>query len=272
MEVLATRRFQFAAAHRYWRDEWSMEQNLAAFGKCTNEHGHGHNYELFVTVAGAVDEQTGMVMNMVDLKRIVNAILEQFDHKHLNRDTPYFTHMLPTTENIVRVLWDLIMAQLPAGVRLATLRLYENADLYAEYMGVNDQATFNRRYEFAAAHRLHAPALSDQANRDVYGKCNNPNGHGHNYQLEVTIHGTIDPHTGFVIDLVQMDQAVQHVLGDFDHKHLDMQVQEFATMPSTAENIIVVLWNRLKPMFGNHLTHLRLWETANNVFDYPTMR
>ena len=154
MEVLATRRFQFAAAHRYWRDEWSAEQNLATFGKCTNEYGHGHNYELFVTVAGAVDEQTGMVMNMVELKRIVNAVLEQFDHKHLNLDTPYFKEMLPTTENIVRVLWDLIMAQLPAGVRLATLRLYENANLYAEYMGVNDQATFNRRYEFAAAHRL----------------------------------------------------------------------------------------------------------------------
>jgi len=269
MDVFATRRFNFSASHRYWREEWSLEQNEAVFGKCTNRYGHGHNYELFVTVAGAVDPITGMVMNMVELKRLVTMVLDQFDHKHLNEDTPYFREVIPTTENLVRVLWGLIEPQLPKGVRLAKLRLYENSDLYAEYFGRQQQATFNRRYEFSAAHRLHAQSLTDEANREIYGKCNNPNGHGHNYQLEVTVDGLIDAQTGMVIDLVDMDRRVQSVLDNWDHRHLDYQVAEFAEQPSTAENIVVVLWQRLKALFGSQLKHLRLWETANNVFDYP---
>ena len=268
MDVLTTRRFTFSAAHRYWRDDWSEERNLAQFGKCTNPHGHGHNYELFVTVAGPVDEVTGMVMNVTDLKRSVNEVLEGFDHKHLNEDTPYFRESQPTTENIVRVLWGLIAPRLPDGVRLAKLRLYENADLYAEYLG-GDAAEFSRRYEFSAAHRLHAPGLSDEENRAVYGKCNNPNGHGHNYQLEVTVSGPVEDETGMVIDLVEMDRRVHSVLEHFDHKHLDRQVAEFADKPSTAENIVLVLWQHLRRQFGPQLHHLRLWETANNVFDYP---
>lgn len=269
MDVFATRRFNFSASHRYWREEWSLEQNEAVFGKCTNRYGHGHNYELFVTVAGAVDPITGMVMNMVELKRLVTTVLDQFDHKHLNEDTPYFRDVIPTTENLVRVLWGLIEPQLPKGVRLAKLRLYENSDLYAEYFGLQQQATFNRRYEFSAAHRLHAQSLTDEANREIYGKCNNPNGHGHNYQLEVTVDGLIDAQTGMVIDLVDMDRRVQSVLDNWDHRHLDYQVAEFAEQPSTAENIVVVLWQRLEALFGSQLKHLRLWETANNVFDYP---
>ena len=271
MDVLATRRFTFSAAHRYWRNDWSAEQNQAAFGKCTNLYGHGHNYELFVSVAGPVDSQTGMVMNVTDLKRIVNDVLLEFDHKHLNEDTPYFRELLPTTENIVQVLWGLITPQLPDGVRLHQLRLYENADLYADFFGTNE-AHFSRRYEFSAAHRLHAPQLSDEANREIFGKCNNPNGHGHNYQLEVTVCGAIDRETGMVIDLVAMDERVNGVLAQFDHKHLDYQVADFSDMPSTAENIIIVLWQHLQAQFGSQLQHLRLWETANNVFDYPAAR
>jgi 6-pyruvoyl tetrahydropterin synthase/QueD family protein len=101
--VYATRRFEFSAAHRYWRDDWSREQNEQAFGKCTSPYGHGHNYTLDVTIKGWPDPVTGMIMNLVDLKAIVNEILEQFDHKHLNEDTPYFKALIPTTENIVRV-------------------------------------------------------------------------------------------------------------------------------------------------------------------------
>jgi len=267
MNVLTTRRFTFSAAHRYWRPEWSDERNQATFGKCTNLYGHGHNYELFVTVAGPVDPLTGMVMNVTDLKRLVKTVLDEFDHKHLNEDTPYFRDLVPTTENIVQVLWRLIGPQLPEGVQLHRLRLYENADLYAEYSGA--LTSFSRRYEFVAAHRLHSPGLSDAENRAIYGKCNNANGHGHNYQLEVSIGGAVDPASGMVIDLVAMDAQVAAVLAEFDHKHLDRQVADFQAMPSTAENILVVLWQRLHSAFGPQLQHLRLWETANNVFDYP---
>src|SRR6476469_28967 len=178
--VYATRRFEFSASQRYGRDDWSREQNELVFGKCTSPYGHGHNYTLDVTIKGRPDPITGMIMNMVELKGLVGEVLEVFDHKHLNEDTPYFKQRIPTTENIVRVLWGLIAPRMPEGVALARLRLYEMNDLWAEYDGA-DEAGFTRAYGFSAAHRLHAPQLSDQENRALYGKCNNPNGHGHNY-------------------------------------------------------------------------------------------
>jgi 6-pyruvoyltetrahydropterin/6-carboxytetrahydropterin synthase len=265
--VQATRRFEFSAAHRYWRNDWSAEENERVFGKCTSPYGHGHNYMLDVTVTGALDLRTGMVMNMTELKAIVGEVLEEFDHRHLNEDTPYFRDMLPTTENIVRVLWGLIAARLPAQARLCHLRLYEMSDLWADYDG-SDETTFARAYTFASAHRLHAPGLSDEENRQIYGKCNNPNGHGHNYTLEVSVAGPINAATGMVIDLVQMDATVRRVLDGLDFHHIDREVPAFAARPSTAENIVVYLWDELGPRFEGNLRHLKLWETRKNVFEY----
>jgi 6-pyruvoyltetrahydropterin/6-carboxytetrahydropterin synthase len=266
--VTVTRRFEFSAAHRYWRHDWSHEQNEQVFGKYTSQYGHGHNYTLDVTIKGPTDPVTGMVMNITDLKAIVGSVLDHFDHKHLNFDTPYFQDRTPTTENLVRVLWELIAPDLPPGIALERLRLAEMSDLWAEYDGQPQLGRFSRSYVFAAAHRLHAPGLSDEANQAIYGKCNNPNGHGHNYTVEVTVEGPIDPETGMVIDLVDMDQRVRTVLGQFDFRHLDREVPAFADKPSTGEHIVVVLWDALAPLFNGQLHHLRLWETSRNVFDY----
>ncbi len=265
--ILLTRRFEFSAAHRYWRDDWSQAENERIFGQCTSRYGHGHNYTLDVTVQGIADPYTGMVINITDLKAIVGSVLEEFDHKHLNEDTPYFREQIPTTENIVRVLWRLIAAQLPAHVALARLRLYEMDDLWAEYSGA-DETRFTRSYRFSAAHRLHAPSLTDEQNRAIYGKCNNPNGHGHTYQVEVTVEAAPDPITGMVIDLPAMDRAVQAVLDQLDYRHLDREIAAFAEQPSTGEHIIVYLWNELATHFAGRLAHLKLWETKRNIFEY----
>ncbi|NTV62888.1 MAG: 6-pyruvoyl tetrahydropterin synthase [Oscillochloris sp.] len=265
--ILATRRFEFSAAHRYWRDDWSLEENRYHFGPCISQHGHGHNYTLDVSITGSLDPRTGMLINMTELKALVGEVLEEFDHKHLNLDTPYFHDQIPTTENIVRVLWRLIAARLPTHVRLAHLRLYEMNDLWADYDGC-DETTFARAYTFATAHRLHAPALSDAENHRIYGKCNNLNGHGHNYTLEVSIAGIPDPETGMVIDLPQMDAMVRAVLDQFDFHHIDHDVPAFADRPSTAEHIVVYLWDKLVPCFAGQLRHLKLWETRKNVFEY----
>ena len=265
--IYATRRFEFSASHRYWRDDWSKERNEQTFGKCTSPYGHGHNYTLDVTIAGTPDPITGMVINMTELKAIVGAVLEQFDHTYLNADTPYFQERIPTTENIVRVLWELIAPQMPEGVALARLRLYEMNDLWAEYSG-EEQTSFTRSYTFSAAHRLHAPQLSDEHNRAIYGKCNNPNGHGHNYTLEVTARGPIDDATGMAIDMVAMDRIVRSVLDELDHKHLDREVEGFATRTSTGENIVSYLWAELARRFEGRLAHLKLWETNKNIFEY----
>lgn len=132
--VTISRRFDFSASHRYYRQDWSEQKNEEVFGLCTSPYGHGHNYELHVTIGGPIDPDTGMIINLSRLKEIVNRILEQFDHKFLNLDTPYFKDKIPTTENIALVLFGLIKEQLKElpGLQLRRVRLYERDDLYAD--------------------------------------------------------------------------------------------------------------------------------------------
>jgi len=132
--VLITKKFEFSASHRYWREEWSPEKNEQVFGLCTSPYGHGHNYELHVTVSGKIDPTTGMIINLTDLKKHVSTVVVQFDHKYLNVDTPYFKDQIPTTENIARVLFDLIDQELQGkgDFRLHRIRLYERHDLYVD--------------------------------------------------------------------------------------------------------------------------------------------
>lgn len=132
--ILITKKFEFSASHRYWRDDWSPKKNDEVFGLCTSPYGHGHNYELHVSITGKVDAKTGMIINLSDLKKYVNEILQQFDHKYLNLDTPYFKNKIPTTENIANVLFELIDQQLQekGDFKLAKIRLYEKKDLYVD--------------------------------------------------------------------------------------------------------------------------------------------
>jgi len=132
--IYITKKFEFSASHRYWRDEWSEDENNQKFGKCTSPYGHGHNYELHVTVSGKVDPVTGMIINLTDLKKHVNNVIEKFDHKFLNLDTPYFKADIPTTENIATVLFNLIDKELEGrgDFVLSKIRLYERSDLYVD--------------------------------------------------------------------------------------------------------------------------------------------
>lgn len=131
--VYATRKFTFSAAHRYWRDEWSAEENARVFGQLTVVHGH--NYVLEVTIRGAVDRRTGMVMDLGELKRLVGeAVIGRFDHADLNQDLLFASGSLPTTENLVRAMWDLLAPKL-GGERLYRLRLWEDPTFYVEYFG-----------------------------------------------------------------------------------------------------------------------------------------
>jgi 6-pyruvoyltetrahydropterin/6-carboxytetrahydropterin synthase len=126
------------------------------------------------------------------------------------------------------------------------------------------------RFDFCASHRLHNPALSEKENLAIYGKCNNPNGHGHNYDLEVTIAGEPDPETGMVLELSILKRIVEEeIVSRYDHKHLNLDVPDFKDVIPTAENILVVVWERLRGRIPRgRLARLRLIETANNVFEY----
>jgi 6-pyruvoyltetrahydropterin/6-carboxytetrahydropterin synthase len=128
----STRRFTFAAGHRYWVNAWSPEENERAFGRLTVPHGH--NYMLDVTVHGEIDDRSGMVIDLSELKRIVgDAVVERFDHADLNAD-PLFRDRVPTTENIALAIWDLLAPKL-GGERLASVRVWEDATLWVDYDG-----------------------------------------------------------------------------------------------------------------------------------------
>jgi 6-pyruvoyltetrahydropterin/6-carboxytetrahydropterin synthase len=131
------------------------------------------------------------------------------------------------------------------------------------------KAYLNRRYMFSASHRLHNDRLSDSENRDLYGKCNNPYGHGHNYTLEVCVSGQVDPQTGMVCNLVDLDGCVQRtVLDSYDHQNLNC-LPEFRDKVPTTENLCVHVFDILKREFRlAHLERVKLDETMMNSFEY----
>lgn len=126
-----------------------------------------------------------------------------------------------------------------------------------------------RRYRFAASHRLHSPALSEEENCRIYGKCNNPYGHGHNYTLEVRLSGAVDPATGMIANLADLDAFVQrNVIEPFDMHSLNEDVAAFSAVVPTTENLCVEIFERLKSFPGAKLEGVRIEETSNNSFEY----
>ena len=133
--VYLTRRMTFSAAHRLWSHYFSEEENYEIYDKCANPHGHGHNYILEVTVHGAPDEHTGMVMNLTEMKKIINEqVIDWVDHKHLNHDVPWLEGVIPTAEMLAIKFWERLERSLPAGM-LYEVRLHETENNLATYRG-----------------------------------------------------------------------------------------------------------------------------------------
>ncbi len=128
-----------------------------------------------------------------------------------------------------------------------------------------------RRAHFNAAHRLHNPAWSDEKNKTVFGLCNNPNYHGHNYEIEVKVTGEVDPDTGYLIDLkILKDLIREEVEERFDHKNLNLDTEEFRELNPTAEHICYVIWQRIRARLDERYDlGVRLYETPRNYVEYP---
>lgn len=245
--VLLTKRIEFAAAHRYIKPEWDEAKNRAVFGPCYNAPAHGHNYMLEVTVSGEVDPKTGMVINLFDLKQVLLAVIEEFDHMNFNLDLPYFRDRIPTSENIARVLWTKLAAQSDIGI-LDTIRLYEDEDLYAEITAIGglDVASVTRRYSFTA--------LLDGRQ-------------GHTWDCFVSVHGAIDSVTGMVTDIGALDRLVQErVVQPFDGHHLG---HVLGVTRLSGEQLARAIWESLvSRLSGGKLQNVRLVQTRDLIFDY----
>jgi 6-pyruvoyltetrahydropterin/6-carboxytetrahydropterin synthase len=133
--VLLTRKAEFSAAHYYYHESWSQQENEKAFGKCANRNGHGHNYTLEVTVAGEIDPVSGFVVDLKALKEVMEReVIRVYDHRHLNLEVPEFQSVIPTTENIAIAIWRRLAGKI-IGARLQRVRVYEMPDLFADYCG-----------------------------------------------------------------------------------------------------------------------------------------
>jgi len=236
-----TKRLEFCSSHRYHNPEWDDAKNRAVFGACNNVNTHGHNYLLEVTLRGNIDPVTGMIINLYDLKHILNQVLEQFDHKNLNLDTPYFSERIPTTENLAITLWHILEKHPDLPVPDA-LRLYEDESLFAEVTAdfMNDDlqaspgtsALIARRYAFSAVHQSQT------------GKTQ-----GHSYDLWIATKGPIPTDTGQVMNIQTLDHLIQtHILARFDQRNLS-QDPAFSRISVTDSTLAKVTWETLKPHF-----------------------
>ena len=133
--IYITRKCEFSASHYYHNPKWTEEENRRVFGKCANLNGHGHNYTLEVTVKGDVDPITGFVVDLKELKEILNGeVVEAMDHRHLNKEVPEFASKIPTTENIAIAIWQRLKEKLLVA-KLHRVRLYEMPDLFVDFYG-----------------------------------------------------------------------------------------------------------------------------------------
>lgn len=237
------------------------EENYKLFGVAASPSGHGHHYRLRATFKGEVDPVKGMIIPDQKVFTILKEIFELFDHKNISVDIPAFQSLPSTTETIAKYIFEQLSSNLP----LARLKLYENDNFFVEYNQAK-KMTMAIRDNIHAAHRLHSNMLNESENIEIFDVCNNQSGHGHNYQLETTITGTYDRHTGTLFDLGELMKIVRDQLEPWDYKHLNLDTNDFAGLVPTGENIINILWGKLTPKLGEQLVRLRLWETANNRF------
>jgi len=257
-----TKRIEFSASHRYHNPSWDAARNRATFGPSNNETGHGHNYLLEVTLRGEVDGVTGMIINLYDLKRVLTEVLEEFDHKHLNLDTPYFENTLPTMENFAWVLWQKFL-QRPETKNLESIRLYEDEDLFAE---ITDSMVNGK-----PSSPMKAPEAWISRSYPLSVGCSTPPGKvvGEHHTVEVTIRGPIDPDTGLVTHITALDRLIQtQVLRRFDGTHL-VEDPAFQDKPASPGNLASLIWNLLfQEIPGGQLEKVALREMRGMAVEF----
>jgi 6-pyruvoyltetrahydropterin/6-carboxytetrahydropterin synthase len=242
----------------------------------------GHDYGIEAHVAGPVDERTGMVVNITQIDRILKRhITGDLDGRLLNREVAYFERIHPTAETIADFAFGELDSKIGGLAELTEVTVIESAWTKATCKRDASQRsrpmiTLTRAYDFSASHRLHSRFLSDLENIETFGKCNNPRGHGHNYEVEVTLAGVPDGSTGMLYSADALDRIVaENVLLPLDHKHLNDDVADFRDINPTSEMLAVVIWRRLASHLPSKAEAGTVWlekvlvrETARNAFEY----
>ena len=227
----------------------------------------GHFFALQTTLFGDLHPDSSYLVNIKDIDAaVIERALPTLEY------AVYYDSIKPQQQPLIARLFDRLCGHWPPGVHLESLSLSLSPFLTLSAIASELPMTrLSQKFEFSAAHRLHNPALSDEQNHQTYGKCNNPFGHGHNYELQVTLVGTADS-TGVLVHVPDFERIVHdHVIEKFDHKHLNAQLPEFATLIPSVETIAAVIYRLLKVPLTTPRTKLAavtVWETPKTWCEY----
>jgi 6-pyruvoyltetrahydropterin/6-carboxytetrahydropterin synthase len=253
--------FEFSAARRTISLHLSAEENARLFGSATSIHGHNYRARLTFRAERFNPTEVVTLVPFDEIDACIRALRAELDHRFLNEEVVGLQGRPMTTESLALYIFERVSGMMP----LNRVRLHERRDFFAESWGDNI-ILLGLEAGFHAAHRLHAMELSNAENAALYGKCNNPHGHGHGYLTEITVGGDYDPRSGTLGDFAALKNAVTESLQPWQDRHLDLETEDFRHAPSTGENIVRALWPKIDSRVEQRLVRLRLWETANNRF------
>lgn len=248
--------FEFSAARQTMSPRLTATENARIFGESTAVHGH--NYRTRLTFRK--EKAEARVVHQRDVDLCLRSLHDEFDHRLLN-ELPSLKNRPITTESLGIYIRERVAATLPVH----RVRLHERDDFFAE-VWPDQNAFLGLQTRFSAAHRLHVPSFSDAKNQELFGKCDNPRGHGHLYLAEATIGGNYDERSGTLYDFIAFQRALHDAVEPWQDRHLDLETDEFREISSTGENIVRALWSKIDNRVNQQLARLRLWETKNNRF------
>jgi 6-pyruvoyltetrahydropterin/6-carboxytetrahydropterin synthase len=249
--------FEFSAARQTMSPRLTPAENARLFGAAAAVHGH--NYRARLTFRKEKADRP--IVQQHDLDVCVHSLRQELDHRHLNQEVPGLKDRPITTESLAAYIRERMAASVP----IHRLRLHEHEDFFAESWA-NQSMFLGMRIRFSAAHRLHVPSFSDEKNAALFGKCDNPRGHGHLYLAEATLGENYDERSGTLYDFVAFRKALTDSIEPWQDRHLDLETDDFQKISSTGENIVRALWSKIDSRVNQQLVRLRLWETKNNRF------
>ena len=248
--------FEFSAARQTMSPRLTAAENARLFGAAAAVHGH--NYRARLTFRKEKADRP--IVQQHDLDVCTDSLRQELDHRHLN-DVAGLKDRPITTESLAGYIGERVKASLP----IHRVRLHERADFFAEAW-TDGNMFLGMQMRFSAAHRLHVSSFSDEKNTALFGKCDNPRGHGHLYLAEATLGGNYDERSGTLYDFVSFRKALTDSIEPWQDRHLDLETDDFQKISSTGENIVRALWSKIDSRVKQQLVRLRLWETKNNRF------
>jgi 6-pyruvoyltetrahydropterin/6-carboxytetrahydropterin synthase len=251
--------FAFSAARQTMSPTLTAAENERLFGAAASTHGH--NYRVRLTCRRDKFSPIGPLVQQSEIDQCIQSLRSELDHKYLNQDVSGLKGRPMTTESLAGYIRERATARLP----IHRVRLHERDDFFAESW-IDKNVFLGMQMPFTAAHRLHIPSFSDRKNQELFGKCDNPRGHGHLYLAEATVGGNYDERSGTLFDFAALQTALKESIEPWQNRHLDLETEDFHEISSTGENIVRALWPKIDNRVDHQLVRLRLWETANNRF------